>query len=116
MPFAITNSAYYLLIITDYATKTTFVRLIKHKSDASAEIIKFCKFIYTQYGIKIKRWLSDGGTEFNKAKAYCEEEGMLWGPTQVYASDMNGGAEKVGGDIIKRGFAILHNASLPITL
>jgi hypothetical protein len=52
---AIINGAHYLLIITDYATKTIFVRLIKHKSDASAKIIKFCKLIYTQFGIKIKR-------------------------------------------------------------
>jgi hypothetical protein len=116
MPPTIANGAHCLLTMTDCATKATFVRLIKHKSDASAEVIKFCKFIYTQFGIKIKRWLSDGGTEFNKAKAYCEKEGMLWGPTQAYASDMNGGAEKVGGDIMRRGFAILHDAGLPMTL
>jgi hypothetical protein len=29
---------------------------------------------------------------------------------------MNGGAEKVSGDIMRKGFAILHNAGLPITL
>jgi hypothetical protein len=29
---------------------------------------------------------------------------------------MNGGAEKVGGDIIRRGFAIFHDADLPIIL
>jgi hypothetical protein len=29
---------------------------------------------------------------------------------------MNGGAEKVGGDIMRRGFAILHDAGLPMTL
>jgi hypothetical protein len=116
MPFAIANGAHYLLIMTDCATKVTFVRLIKHKSDTSAKIIKFCKFIYTQYGIKIKKWLSDGGTKFNKAKTYCEKKDMLWDPTQTYASDMNGGVKKVGGDIIKKGFAILHDAGLPITL
>jgi hypothetical protein len=48
-------NTYYLFTMTDCATKTTFVRLIKYKSDASAEIIKFCKFIYTQFGIKIKK-------------------------------------------------------------
>jgi hypothetical protein len=112
----IANGAHYLLIMTDCVIKITFVRLIKHKSDVSAEVIKFCKFIYTQYGIKIKRWLSDGGTEFNKAKIYYEEEGMLWGLIQAYASDMNGGVEKVGGDIIKKGFAIFYDAGLPMTL
>ena len=80
MPLAIANGAHYLLTMTDCATKIIFVRLIKHKSDVSAEIIKFCKLIYTQFDIKIKKWLSDGGTEFNKAKAYCENEGMLWDP------------------------------------
>ena len=44
---AIINGAHYLFIMTDYATKATFVRLIKHKSDASVEVIKFYKFIYT---------------------------------------------------------------------
>jgi hypothetical protein len=97
-------------------TKITFVRLIKHKSDASAEVIKFCKFIYIQFGIKIKRWLSDGGTEFNKVKTYYEEKGMLWGLTQAYDSDMNGGAEKVGGDIMRKGFAIFHDAGFPMIL
>lgn len=77
MPSAIVNGAHYLLTMTDCATKVTFVRLIKHKDDASAEIIKFCKFIHTQTGTKIKKWLSDGGTEFNKARAYCENEGIL---------------------------------------
>jgi hypothetical protein len=70
------NGTYYLLIMTDYAIKVSFVRLIKHKDEASAEVIKFCKFIEIQHGIKIKRWLSDGGTEFNMAKDYCESEGM----------------------------------------
>ena len=41
MPFTIINGAHYLFIMTDCATKATFVRLIKHKSDASAEVIKF---------------------------------------------------------------------------
>jgi hypothetical protein len=77
MSFVIANGARYLFIMTDYVTKTTFVRLIKYKSDASVKVIKFCKFIYIQFGIKIKRWLSDGSTEFNKIKAYCEEEGIF---------------------------------------
>jgi hypothetical protein len=55
MPSAITNGAHYFLTMTDYVIKTIFVRFIKHKSDASVEIIKFCKLIYTQFGIKIKR-------------------------------------------------------------
>jgi hypothetical protein len=79
MSSAIANGVYYLLIMTDYITKTIFVRLIKHKSDVSVEVIKFYKLIYIQFSIKIKRWLSDGGTEFNKVKAYCEEEGIFWG-------------------------------------
>jgi hypothetical protein len=29
---------------------------------------------------------------------------------------MNGGAEKIGGDIMKKGFTIFYNASLPMTL
>jgi hypothetical protein len=29
---------------------------------------------------------------------------------------MNGGVKKVGGDIMRRGFAIFHNAGLPIIL
>jgi hypothetical protein len=76
MSFIIGNGAYYLLIIIDYATKVSFVRFIKHKNKTSAKIIKFCKFIYTQYDIKIKRWLSNGSTEFNMARNYCESEGM----------------------------------------
>jgi hypothetical protein len=110
------NGAHYLLTMTDYATKASFVRLIKHKDEASAEVIKFCKFIYTQHGIKIKRWLSDGGTEFNMANDYCESEGMAWGLTHAYVSDMNGSAEKIGSDIMRRGFAILHDAGLKKSL
>jgi hypothetical protein len=51
MPLTITNGAHYLLIITDCVTKVTFVRLIKHKNDAFAEIIKFYKLIYTQLAV-----------------------------------------------------------------
>jgi hypothetical protein len=47
MPPVIVNGAHYFLIMTDCAIKITFVRLIKYKSDASVEVIKFCKFIYT---------------------------------------------------------------------
>jgi hypothetical protein len=116
MPPTIGNGAHYLLTITDYATKVSFVRLIKHKDEISAEVIKFCKFIYTQYGIKIKRWLSDGGTEFNIARNYCKSEGMAWDLTQAYASNINGSAKKIGNDIIRKGFAILHDSGLKKSL
>jgi hypothetical protein len=47
MPPIIGNGAHYLLTMTDYAIKVSFVRLIKYKDEAFAEVIKFCKFIET---------------------------------------------------------------------
>jgi hypothetical protein len=57
-----------------------------HTRSASIKHIKFLE----RNGVKVKRICTDGGKEYNKARRYAEEEGVLWVSTQAYAPDMNG--------------------------
>ena len=73
--------------------------------------IKHIKFL-ERNGVKVKRIRTDGGKEYNKARRYAEEEGVLWVSTQAYAPDMNGDSQNVGKFLMNRTRAILHDAGL----
>lgn len=105
-----------MVTFTDFATKATWIRLIKSKDEASSELIAFTKMMATQFNVKIKLWFADGGGEYSKAKEYCKAEGINWSSTQAHAPDMNGPAEKKGKDIATKGLALLHDSGLPTSL
>lgn len=105
------EGVYYVVIFTDYATKVSFMSFIKSKAEASTEAIKLIKKLEI-YGIRIKRFRTDNGLEYNNARIYCNDHGILWFNTQVYVPDMNRDSEKVGGDFMKKARCILQDAKL----
>src|SRR5450755_1321855 len=109
------EGAHYVIVFTDYATKVCWVRLIKMKSEAAGEVIKFIKLMKNS-GSSVRRFRSDGGTEYHHAKAYCDQEGIMWTTTQAYAPDMNGSSEKANKDLMTKALALLQDAHLPKSL
>src|SRR5687768_9054017 len=57
------NSRYFISLI-DYATRYTWVRFLKKKSDAFEVIRQFIEHVKTQHGITIKRFRFDNGGEY----------------------------------------------------
>src|SRR5450755_5097676 len=98
------EGAHYVIVFTDYATKVCWVRLIKMKSEAAGEVIKFIKLMKNS-GSSVRRFRSDGGTEYHHAKAYCDQEGIRWTTTQAYAPDMNGSSKKANKDLMTKTLA-----------
>lgn len=73
------SGAHYFLTIVDNFSRSTWVYLIKHKSDVGENLISFYNMIQTQFGKKIKRIRRDNGGEFasNFMMKFYEENGMV---------------------------------------
>jgi len=56
--------ALYVLVVTDEFTHCIWTFLLRTKDEASRYIQDLIEFIYNQYGIRPKRFQSDGGGEF----------------------------------------------------
>ena len=67
-------------------------------------------------GVTVKKFRTDGGIKYNKAKNYCDKEGIQWGITQAYSPDINGDSENVGKNLIQKTLAILYDAALSKSL
>ena len=65
-PFSVltSNGHKYFLTIVDDASRTTWVFLLKAKSEVRPLIIFFYNMILTQFGTKIKSIRSDNALEF----------------------------------------------------
>ncbi|CAN0901456.1 Retrovirus-related Pol polyprotein from transposon TNT 1-94, partial [Linum grandiflorum] len=63
---------YFMTIVDDY-TRTTWIIMLKLKSEARGSLQDFCSLVSTQYHSKIKRIRSDQGREFAMTDFYKEK-------------------------------------------
>ena len=70
----------------------------------------------TQYGIQIKWFHSDGGGEFMSLKPYLREKGIRFTTTVHDTPEQNGMVERGNRVHRERVSAMLHDASLPMSL
>jgi len=74
------HGAHYFLSIVDYASRATWVFLMKEKGKASQLIKDFCIMVKTQFGVSVVAIRSDSGKEFTSGpmtKFYAEND-MLY--------------------------------------
>ena len=67
--------ARYAITFTNKVIKAIQVRFIKYKSETSTESIKFIK-ILNNIDVTIKKFRTNEDTKYNKAKNYCDKEGI----------------------------------------
>ncbi len=81
----------------DNATRTYYVKPLRHKSQAIDEFSKFVTWALTQSGNKLKRYCTDFGGEFDNQsfKKWCEENGVKWGTSISYCPEQNEKAERL---------------------
>ena len=59
----IDNCKYFLTIVDDFS-RSTWVYLLKHKSQTQSVLEQFCNLVETQFAKRVKVVRTDNGTEF----------------------------------------------------
>ena len=105
----------YYISFTDEATRDTFIYLLRSKSDALSIYKKFCAYLLTQHGIRVKTLQSDRGGEYLSADftKFLELEGTTRRLTVHDTPSQNGIAERLNRTLIERVRAILNDSGLP---
>lgn len=100
----------YFMTITDDFSRFTEVRLLKSKSDASRELISFCKL-----NPSIREIRCDNAKEYVQGEllAFANETGIKIEPAPPYTSHLNGVAERMNRSLLEKGRAMLYEANLP---
>ena len=65
------SGAKYFLTIEDDFTRSTWVYLMKHKSDTRDLLVKFIHMVETQFNSRVKIVRSDNGPEFKLENFYA---------------------------------------------
>ncbi|KAK2455989.1 putative mitochondrial protein [Trifolium repens] len=102
------NKRYFITFIDDYSDYT-IVYLMKNKSDAFDMFKMFVNEIENQFGMKIKRFRSDRGTEYNSSLfiEFYKEHGIIHETTAPYSPEMNGKAERKNRTLTELVVAIM---------
>jgi Integrase core domain/GAG-pre-integrase domain len=99
---------YFVTFIDDYS-RTTWVYLLKAKSDVFLYFQEFYIFIENQYNAKIKTFRSDNGTEYVNKKnlEFFKQKGILHQTTCVNTPQQNGISERKNKHLLEVTRAIL---------
>jgi transposase InsO family protein len=86
----------YGLVVKDMYSGYSWHDRFLSKDEVADGIIKLVLRTETQFGCRVKRIYSDGGTEFinQKLKAFCDRSGKEWHPTPARTQQLNGAAER----------------------
>ncbi|CAA0817787.1 cysteine-rich RLK (RECEPTOR-like protein kinase) 8, partial [Striga hermonthica] len=103
---------YYVSFI-DYASRNTWVYLLKQKSETLQAFIHFKNFIENLYSKRIKIFQSDGGGEFVGMSKFLSENGIKHQISCPYTPEQNGLAERKHRHLIQVALALLAQSNLP---
>ncbi|KAF9668917.1 hypothetical protein SADUNF_Sadunf14G0053300 [Salix dunnii] len=103
----------YFLTIVDDMSRSTWVYLLKNKSDTQRTIEAFYNLVCTQFETRIKYLRSDNGTEFRMADFY-HSNGIIHQKTCVETPQQNGIVERKHQHILNVARALRFQAKLPL--
>jgi hypothetical protein len=105
----------YALIVTDEATHTVFVILLKLKSEAEAALISLIKQLQLRTGRTVERFHGDGGGEFISSafRIFLKENGTRFTHTTADTPSHNGIAERMNRTLFEIMRTLLIQASAP---
>lgn len=107
----------YFLTLTDVFSDYTEVKFLKHKDEATENIINFVEFIKNQTSNKPKIFRSDGGGEFvnSQLQSYLKKEGIRFEMTTPHTPQQNGIAERKNRTLNDAVRTLLIASKLPDT-
>ena len=94
-PFSVPTLAghRYFLTLVDDATRTTWLFLMKAKSEVKALIVSFYNMVFTQFNVKIKCFRSDNALKF-KLFDFYSAKGIIHQTSCVYTPQQNSVVER----------------------
>lgn len=109
------SGANYFLTVVDDFSRTVWVFLIKHKSDASTCLVNFCKMIENQFSKTVKRIRCDNSGEFtsNLMIDFYAKQGILLETTCPHTPQQNGVVERKHRHLLDTARALRFEANLP---
>jgi transposase InsO family protein len=109
------NGYKYFVIFIDDFSRTTWLYLLKNKSEVFSQFVDFCNYVENQFDTKIKIFRSDNGTEFvnqNFANLF-KEKGILHQTTCVYTPQQNGVSERKNRHLLEVTRVLLFQNNVP---
>ena len=105
----------YGLTVTDAYTQYRWFKRIISKDQVADAVIEIIKMARTQFGCKVKRLRSDGGTEFinRTLKDYCADHGIALTYPPARTQQLNGVAENAVRQIKDATRTLLLHANTP---
>ena len=105
---------YYVIFIDDFS-KTTWLYLLKHKSEVFSQFQDFYNFIENQFDAKIKIFRSDNETEFvnHNFSNFFKHKGILHQTTCVYTPEQNGVSERKNRHLLETTRVLLFQNNVP---
>ncbi|KAL3648881.1 hypothetical protein CASFOL_005284 [Castilleja foliolosa] len=106
---------YYAVFIDDFS-KYSWLYPLRLKSDFFDAFVKFKLLVENQLSCSIKRFQSDGGTEFTSTRFQdlLRHNGILHTMSCPYTPAQNGRAERKHRHITETGLSMLFHASVPL--
>ena len=105
----------YAMLIIDHFSRFCFGIPLKHKSDATNELIEFILKKEKCFKTKVKRLRTDRGGEFinDTFKAFCSEKGIDHETTVGYSPEQNGIVERMNRTVFSTVRTLLNSANVP---
>jgi hypothetical protein len=110
---SISGFSYYLVILDDY-THFCWTFPIRHKSDAHQHLVNFVAYASTQFGLVVKSFQADNGTEFvnNAIATYLASHGIHLCLSCPCTSPQNSKAKRVMRTLNNSICTLLLHASI----
>lgn len=107
------NQRYILVIICDY-TSYKWVFTLKNKGEIPTKIKELMAVLERQFKTKVRRFRTDGGTEFvnTELTEYCKGSGIIFQKSNVECQEENGAAERAHQTGMSHVRCMLHQAQL----
>lgn len=117
-PYKVTTKGYYsyFLTIVDDFSRSTWVHLLKVKSDAYSAVRRFVMFAKNQFEGIVKILRSDNALEFDdgRCKEYFGDLGILHQTSCVERPQQNGRVERKHRNVLEMARALRFQAGLPL--
>lgn len=103
----------YAVIITDAKTRMRWALAIHTKDQIATTLIQWINTMHHQYGKRIRIIFRDGGTEFTRTRAYCEQHGIQTHTSAPETPEQNGLSEAANKVILRVARSMLIDAKMP---
>ena len=105
----------WFVTFIDCCTRTTWVYLLKSKSEVASSFKSFHKMVCTQFNTQIKILRTDNGTEYvnSDLDSYLESHGVIHQTSCPYTSAQNGVAERKNRHLLEVARSLMFSMNLP---